>query len=172
MTKYRSQKNFGVAVLFALGCLFIAPFFLKAQLPDLKNPDQKILPDQFQSNDSLNVVSNDDASLADSLTEAKISFADVDVPTFTDSIYEARLKNISSAIPLDYNEEVRNYIDLYVLKRRGQVERMLGMSKFYYPIFDQIFAQYNIPPEMKNLAIIESALNPHAVSRVGATGIW
>ncbi|MBK6482362.1 MAG: lytic transglycosylase domain-containing protein [Chitinophagaceae bacterium] len=49
---------------------------------------------------------------------------------------------------------------------------MLGLSKIYFPVFDQIFSQYGIPPEVKYLAIIESALNPHAVSRMGATGMW
>jgi membrane-bound lytic murein transglycosylase D len=106
------------------------------------------------------------------MTEQKISFDNVDVPTFEDSTYEARLLAIITPIPLKYNDEVRKYIDLYVLHRRSQVERMLGLSKFYFPIFDQIFAAYGIPPELKYLSIIESALNPHAVSRAGAVGMW
>jgi membrane-bound lytic murein transglycosylase D len=147
------------------------PLLSSAQVPDEQNPEQ-VLPDQFDSNDSLNVMDNNDVTIADSLTGAKISFDDVDVPTFEDSMYASRLKAIPTVIPLAYNDEVRNYIDLYVLKRRGQVERMLGLGQFYFPIFDQIFAQYGIPPEIKNLAIIESALNPQAVSRAGAVGMW
>jgi membrane-bound lytic murein transglycosylase D len=151
--------------------LLLLPFFAAAQQPEPAVPAQQVIPDQFSSNDSLNVTENGMTS-ADSIGGEKISFADVDVPTFADSMYEARLKLLVTPIPLDYNQEVRNYIDLYVLKRRSQVERMLGLSKFYFPIFDQIFAQKGVPPEIKNLAIIESALNPHAVSKAGATGIW
>src|SRR6185295_6450126 len=167
MTKHFFQK----ALLFALTCLFTAPFFSNAQFPDPQNPEQEVLPNQFGSNDSLNVA-GDDVNVADSMTEQKISFDNVDVPTFEDSTYQARLLAIVTPIPLQYNDEVRKYIDLYVLHRRGQVERMLGLSKFYFPIFDQIFAEYGVPPELKYLSIIESALNPHAVSKAGAVGMW
>ena len=170
MKKFRRHFRFGAAVLSIFCCFSVMPLLSGAQVPDQQNPEQ-VLPDQFDSNDSLNVTDND-AIAPDSLTGAKISFDDVDVPTFEDSMYASRLRAISTPITLTYNDEVRNYIDLYVLKRRGQVERMLGLGQFYFPIFDQIFAQYGIPAEIKNLAIIESALNPHAVSREGAVGIW
>ncbi|MCS6991123.1 MAG: LysM peptidoglycan-binding domain-containing protein [Chitinophagales bacterium] len=120
--------------------------------------------------DSLNLV-NDPSGISD-LEAPRASFADVDVPVYSDSVYQLRLQLLQSEIPLDYNPQVRNYIDLYVLKRRDQVRRMLALSKFYYPLFDEIFASYGIPKEMKHLCIVESALNPHAVSRAGATGLW
>ncbi|MDW8393176.1 MAG: LysM peptidoglycan-binding domain-containing protein [Chitinophagales bacterium] len=120
--------------------------------------------------DSLNLTV--ELPVAEELETPRTSFADVDVPIYSDSVYRLRLEMLHSAIPLDYNQQVRNYIDLYVLKRRNQVRRMLALSKFYYPLFDQIFQQYGIPPEMKHLCIVESALNPHAVSRAGATGLW
>src|SRR5436190_15710856 len=131
MTKYFFQKSIA-AFLFAFCCLLAAPFFSHAQFPDPNNPDQDVLPDQFDSNDSLNVAGND-SNVADSMTEQKISFANVDVPTFSDSIYQSRLQAINTPIDLAYNDEVRKYIDLYVLHRRTQVERMLGLSKFYFP---------------------------------------
>src|SRR5689334_22697607 len=124
MTKHFFQKS-TAAFLFAFCCLLASPFFSNAQFPDPSNPDQGVLPDQFDSDDSLNVAGSD-ATLEDSMTVQKISFDNVDVPTFEDSIYQARLKAINTPIALAYNDEVRKYIDLYVLHRRSQVERMLG----------------------------------------------
>src|ERR1043165_930189 len=120
MTEYFSKKTW-VAFLFAFCYLLVAPFFSNAQFPDPNNPDQDVLPDQFDSNDSLNVVGND-ATSDDSMTEQKISFDNVDVPTFADSVYQSRLLSIISPIPLAYNDEVRKYIDLYVLHRRDRSE--------------------------------------------------
>jgi membrane-bound lytic murein transglycosylase D len=89
-----------------------------------------------------------------------------------DSIYIQRLKNIEQVVDLSYNKTVRNYIKMYTEKRRDQVEIMLGLSAYYFPIFEETLDKYDIPLEIKYLAIIESALNPVARSRMGATGLW
>lgn len=94
------------------------------------------------------------------------------VPVYTAKEYEERLKALKSPISLDYNSYVQSYIDLYTVKRRGQVSRMLGLSHFYYPMFEQELDRQGLPLELKHLAVVESALNPHAVSRAGATGLW
>lgn len=91
---------------------------------------------------------------------------------YSDSFYAARLSQIPSEIPLTYNEHVRCYIDVYAKKRRTTVERLLGLKDIYFPIFEEAFDKYNIPHSMKYLAVIESALNPYAVSRAGAVGLW
>ncbi|MEO6167184.1 MAG: LysM peptidoglycan-binding domain-containing protein [Chitinophagales bacterium] len=177
MTKNVHIKNTATVFLFAFCCsaFQIIPAF--AQQPPWVHKNEPVLvepealPNQFQSNDSLNEVESE-LTVSDSLQEPKVSFANVDVPTYEDSIYSARLRAMITPITLTYNDEVRKYINLYVLNRREQVSRMLGLSKIYFPIFDQVFAQYGIPPEIKYLSIIESALNPHAVSRAGATGMW
>lgn len=176
MRKYHFIQSTIAAFLFTCGCMAFHMTAAYAQQPPWVHTNETVLPepqlpDQFESNDSLNEVDSE-LSEMDSLQEPKVSFADVDFPTFEDSIYSARLNSIVSPIPLTYNDEVKKYINLYVLNRREQVSRMLGLSKIYFPIFDQIFAEYGIPPEIKYLSIIESALNPHAVSRVGATGMW
>ncbi|MGB4775425.1 MAG: LysM peptidoglycan-binding domain-containing protein, partial [Daejeonella sp.] len=67
---------------------------------------------------------------------------------------------------------VQTYIDLYVLKRKDQIGRMLGLSKYYFPIFEKSLKEVGVPEEIKFISVIESALNPHAVSRAGATGPW
>ena len=98
--------------------------------------------------------------------------ADTLVPDFPDSVYVARLADIPSVVDLTYNRLVRNYIQLYTIKRREQVTNMLGLAEYYFPVFEEIFDLYGIPYEIKYLSIIESALNPRAVSRAGAVGAW
>ena len=98
--------------------------------------------------------------------------ADTLVPDFPDSVYLARLAEIPSVVDLTYNRIVRNYIQLYTIKRREQVRNMLGLSEYYFPIFEEIFDLYGVPYEIKYLSVIESALNPRAVSRAGAVGAW
>lgn len=92
--------------------------------------------------------------------------------SFQNYVYKRRLDSLNSSIPLTYNEHVQGFIDLYVSKRKEQIGRMLGLSEYYFPIFEKAFADAGIPDEIKYLAVVESALNPHAVSRVGATGPW
>lgn len=94
------------------------------------------------------------------------------IPEFTDTIYIERLQNIPSIINLSYNKIVRNYIHVYTKQRRESVGAMIGMSDYYFPKIEEIFESYGIPTELKYMAVIESALNPRAVSRVGATGMW
>ena len=89
-----------------------------------------------------------------------------------DSIYIKRLQSIPSMFDLSYNKIVRNYIELYTQRRRKQVELMMGMSEYYFPIFEEILDKEGLPQELKYLPIIESALNPKALSRAGASGLW
>ncbi len=94
-----------------------------------------------------------------------------DKPT-TDDEYIQRLKTMPTVIEMPFNGVVKNYIELYTQRRRSLVERMLGMSTYYMPIFEQALEIEGVPLELKYLPIIESALDPNAVSRAGATGLW
>lgn len=96
------------------------------------------------------------------------------VPEFTDSIYQHRLSELDGNTPfnLDYNIYVKRYIDVYSKNRREQVSRMMGLSNYYFPMFEEALDRHGLPLELKYLAIVESALNPAARSRVGATGLW
>ncbi len=89
-----------------------------------------------------------------------------------DSIIVARMKKISTPIEMSYNQEVRNWINLYLKRGKYMIPTILGMSEYYFPMFEQELQAKNMPMELKYLPIIESALNPRAVSRAGATGIW
>jgi membrane-bound lytic murein transglycosylase D len=90
----------------------------------------------------------------------------------SDSVYVDRLSRLNNIIELPYNRVVRNCIDLYVDRRRNIVEYMLGLENFYFPMIEQALDENDLPHELKYLAVIESALNPVALSRVGASGLW
>jgi membrane-bound lytic murein transglycosylase D len=93
-------------------------------------------------------------------------------PIFSDTVYTERLANLPCLVPMVYNQPVRSSIDRYATKLRHQVSYMLGMMAYYEPIIEQALDVHGVPNELKYLPIIESALNPVAVSRVGATGLW
>lgn len=108
------------------------------------------------------------------LTNNKYNFLPNFVPTYHDSVYYYRMQklDVESPINLSYNPYVRSFIELYANKRRGTMSRVLGLAQYYFPMFEQQLDKYNIPLEMKYLAIVESALNAKARSRVGAGGLW
>ena len=93
-------------------------------------------------------------------------------PVFEKEVYIERLKRIPSVIELPYNDVVQKFIDRYSGRLRHSVSYMLGASNFFMPIFEEALETYGLPLELKYLPVIESALNPKAVSRVGATGLW
>ena len=95
-----------------------------------------------------------------------------DTTTLPDSVYKARLQALPCVIELPYNERVRAFILRYVKRSPKQVARMMRMSEYYFPIFEEALGRYNLPYELKYLPIIESALNPMARSSVGAAGLW
>ena len=101
---------------------------------------------------------------------------DMDSVHFTsnvpDSVFLQRLAKMNAYITLPYNETVKNYMILYSEKMPTKMRLMLGLADYYMPIFEETLNKYNMPEELKYMAVIESALNPVAVSRAGAKGIW
>ena len=139
------------------------------------------LPDSLDDKNIDKVVSENLESLADTWYVKKAfkvdSLKSVTAPAYLnvplpDSVYINRLRDLDSYIPLPYNQTVKNLITLYTLKRPGLVSIMMGLSNYYFPLFEEMLAKYNLPLELKYLAVIESALNPRAVSRAKASGLW
>ena len=93
-------------------------------------------------------------------------------PVYPREVFIERLSRIPSVMELAYNDVVQKFIDRYSGRLRYSVSYMLGACNFYLPIFEEALEAYQIPLELKYLPVIESALNPRAVSRVGATGLW
>lgn len=96
------------------------------------------------------------------------------VPVYPDSVYRARIARLDEETPLDltYNETVKGFIDLYAVRKRMLTSKILGLKEIYFPLFEEYLDKYDIPLEMKYLAVVESALNPTAGSRAGAKGLW
>ena len=93
-------------------------------------------------------------------------------PVYSKEDYINRLLRLPNVMEMVYNEVVQKFIDRYSGRLRHSISYMLGASNFYIPIFEEALEAYQLPLELKYLPIIESALNPKAVSRVGASGLW
>lgn len=96
------------------------------------------------------------------------------VPVFPDSVYLERINTLNrqTTIELAYNNTIRDYIKLYTGKRRDLTARMLGLAEIYFPLFEEHLDRFDMPLELKYLAVVESALNPTAGSWAGAKGLW
>ncbi len=97
---------------------------------------------------------------------------DTTAPVFSDTIYSERLRRINSIVSLPFNSIIKNHIHVYTVKQRDKFSAVLGVMDYYFPMIEDIFDSYGLPAELKYMAVIESALNPNAVSRMGATGLW
>lgn len=101
---------------------------------------------------------------------------DMETERFTsnvpDKVFLQRLSNMNSYITLPYNQTVKNNMILYAEKMPTKMASMLGLAQYYFPIFEETFNRHGLPEELKYMAVIESALNPIAVSRAGAKGMW
>ncbi|PKP24258.1 MAG: lytic transglycosylase, partial [Bacteroidetes bacterium HGW-Bacteroidetes-22] len=97
-----------------------------------------------------------------------------EVPNYPDSVVAARIAELDRNTPFDlvYNQHVKDFIDLYAVRKRALTSRTLGLAAIYFPMFEEMLDKYNMPLELKYLAVVESALNPTAVSRAGARGLW
>ena len=128
----------------------------------------------------VNIVENDSTFLRevfesdtfDKLIE--LDMATSEVHLIPDSVIIRRLRILDARSPfsLEFNPEVRKYINMYLGQRKALVARMVGLSLYYYDLFDNVLDRYGIPLELKHLVVIESAMNPKARSRVGASGLW
>lgn len=94
------------------------------------------------------------------------------ISNIPDSVYVDRLQRLNPYISIPYNKIIRNHIVYYTEKMPEKMEKILGLSSYYIPIFEEIFDQYDMPLELTAMAVIESALNAKAVSRARAKGMW
>ncbi len=164
--------------LIALVALFL-PTLLPAQINEF---EEIIFSDDENKHEYINVPEALYLSEVDSLLQLfhvqnNLTIDDAcepseESPYYTDEQLADRLSRMPTRIDMPYNPVVRKFIDRYVNRMRKTVSLMLGSQNFYMPIFEQALESYNVPIELKYLPIIESALNPKAVSRVGATGLW
>ena len=133
-------------------------------LPEAAELDKKWLEELYST------------SLFDTIYKSvsELTYEPVDYPELSTDTLKARLARLNARTPfnVEYNPSLESVIKRYLKHRRKFMERLMGLSHFYFPMFEQEFDNYNIPLEMKYLSIVESALKPRARSRVGATGLW
>lgn len=91
---------------------------------------------------------------------------------FPEELIKERLAQIESDIPLHYNKDIQAFIELFTIRKREYVRRVLTHQSYYFPIFEAELTKNGMPTELKYLSVVESALNPRAVSRAGAVGLW
>lgn len=94
------------------------------------------------------------------------------VPTVPDSLLRERLAKLQKAIPLNYHKAVQAYVDYFTFRKASATKLMLERMPLFFPLYERMLADYGLPDELKYLSIVESALNPRAISRAGAGGLW
>lgn len=107
---------------------------------------------------------------ADSLSPKKDTVAAV--PTVPDSLIIERLTKLQKDIPLPYHSVVQSYVDYFLFRKPSYTRTMLERIPLFFPLYENMLAQYGLPDELKYLSIVESALNPRAISHAGAGGLW
>ena len=168
-------------LFFLLGCL---PLSLQAQVvveDDEDGEDEIVVTDEDGNEDVIEFPEAMTYDL-DSLLNLYMSKTYLDEPSdcnmqdvnplYSRDEYIERLSRMPCVMEMAYNEVVQKFIDRYSGRLRHSISYMLGASNFYMPIFEEALELYQLPLELKYLPVIESALNPKAVSRVGATGLW
>ena len=162
------MKKLNTDFLFALffGTLFILAAPAVYATDDEKEKDKK--SDETEEADTL----------ADTLVESEevlsfdlVSFENEMIPVDRD-LYEYHVSQLEFDIPMVYNQYVKRQIDYYGTDWQIKLKEMVTKSKYYFPLYEEILAQYDLPLELKYLSIIESGLNPYAKSRSGAVGLW
>ncbi len=141
-------------IILALLCVVYCPFGVSAQ-------DQTEPIDTLLNETPPNLWNLDQYGFTNNL-----------VPSYPPSVYALRIKNIPTDLPLDYNNIVVSYIEMYAKRRRDVAERALKLSQTYFPIYEKILAEEGVPTCIKYLSIVESSLNPNAVSWANAAGLW
>lgn len=150
----------------ALVILLLTPFVLNSQT----NEDSLLTAQTMANFDSL--LNGWYVRTSLDTTVQKNIFTDDHNIDVSDSIIVERLKLIPTPLNLTYNDHVRKWMTLYIRKGKYMIPTYMGLSEYYFPMFEKELDANNMPLELKYLPIIESALNPRAVSRAGATGIW
>lgn len=152
----------------ALSTFLISAFSLQAQV-SIENP----LGDDYYSSYSFATPMEEQFALLVELDSIRKNVDDKVAVSLDDAVILRRMKASAKTIPLDYNSNVKYFIDKYISSNyRPYMNRLHGLSKHYFKVYDQIFAEMGLPEEIKYLSLVESSLNPHLVSTSGAVGPW
>ncbi len=167
MTKTHTTKELMTAFLFALGSIFLL-MISQAKAQQIEDKHDVVL----EPADTINQVENFVVDYNDSIYPVKDAMGYS--MKYPDSFFSGVIAKMQGETDLEltYNTYVQGFIDMYIYRKREQVSRMLGLAQIYFPIFEEVLRNNDMPEDIKYLAVIESALNPNAVSRAGAVGMW
>lgn len=171
MKLFRRLTIYGALILGATSSLEAAPQQKTANVLDIKHSitDRDIVfPESFEL-DTRKMLEGWYLKNYTATDDRYSRLSDVEM---TDAEYEKRLAELPTVIEMPYNQIVREYIERYTKRGREQVAVLLGLSHYYMPIFEQALEERGLPLELKYLPVIESGLDPNAVSKHGATGLW
>jgi membrane-bound lytic murein transglycosylase D len=163
------QKLFKTIAVFLFATAFTQPAFSRYFPTDTVCIDPLIC--QLDSM-AFNLFTRDKFFVGDDELLASINMPYDFIPKYSETEIKEKIKLIPTIVPLTYNQQVKSFIDLFAYRRRGLMARSLANSQIYFPMFEEILDRKGIPIEFKYLPIVESAFNPVAVSRAGATGLW
>ena len=156
-------KNHSWLIFF---CLFTLPFPLLAQESD--HFDSEPVPLHL-----IQAASSQREMIISGLDSLKtLSHCDA-LTTAEDSLLFSRMRRIQKTIPLALNDKIKSYIDKYVSRNYNPyMSKLQGLAQYYFPIYEKIFSENQLPDEIKYISVVESSLDPHLVSRSGAVGLW
>ncbi len=140
----------------------------KVAVPSYNLSDEEL--NLYNNRPPSNVIKNN--KLISSVNRSVGSMNNNRIPVVDHNTYRNRLAALPTIIPMEYNEFVGKFIDLYMIDKRKEVAKMLPRSDLYYPIFSEVLNRYNLPNELKHLPVVLSALYPHASDSKGASGLW
>lgn len=169
-----------LAFLFGLSCTLQAQIVSDEEDDDIDEEDELVVIDQSGNEEVIEfpeaMTYDLDSLLNEYMSKTYLTSGDCNMknenPYYPTEVFIERLSRMPTVMEMAHNNVVQNFIDRYCTRLRGTISYMLGASNFYMPIFEEALEAYQIPLELKYLPVIESALNPRAVSRVGATGLW
>lgn len=174
LTSYLICIDTMIRIILTLLTFFtITNFIIAQQSSDVTNESNVVLNIQARNLDSLYLAWTEDRLMVPvgytgNASDSLLPFSE----KLPDSVYQQRLNQIPTVIDLTFNSRVKSFIELYTVRSRAQVELMLGLADYYFPIFEKALADEGLPLELKYVPVIESGLNPVATSRVGAQGLW
>jgi membrane-bound lytic murein transglycosylase D len=160
-----------------MGMLFLQlPHYAYSQSNDEQVEQDTTISDLIISGDSstVNSVSDEEVTVEVESDTALTIIDSVNFDIFKgpESVLRARLKKIENKVPLTCNPRIKGFINYFVVRNRKYSLIMERRRRLYFPIFEKTFKELGVPDELKYLAIVESGLNPRAISRVGAAGLW
>lgn len=169
MEDFRNRTFYNISVLLLILLSFSPKIsfglqdknqFLEDEFPHLEDSVKRIYQSLDMISEMVSLQANEISPIFDPLKYPPITI-------------EGKLQRIQKEIPLPYNSHIQLFIEKYSHDRyKNYLSNMLSLGTYYFTIYDKVFAEMNVPQQLKYLSIVESALNPHAVSRAGATGPW